>query len=61
MTDKTNSDQFHFTRETTNHNANPNGETPRLMSQAGQKLAGKTAPRSAYQVATGNTSAIKEK
>ena len=39
-----------FTSATTNHNANPNGTTPALMSSAGAALAAKTAPASALVV-----------
>jgi hypothetical protein len=50
-----------FKSETTNHNANPNGDTPKLMSEPGKRMASHTAPSNAYQVTTGSTSAVKEK
>lgn len=39
-----------FSSSTTSHNANPDGETPGLMSDAGKKLAAKTAPLSGFVV-----------
>jgi hypothetical protein len=46
----TNRTGTNFTSDSTNHNSNPNGETPVLMSEAGRKLAAKTAPPSGFVV-----------
>jgi hypothetical protein len=60
MADKTNSDQFHFTRETTNQK-NP-GAKPNvtMLSPEGAALASVSAPSDAYSVRTRSTPAIKE-
>ncbi len=50
-----------FTSESTNHNANPNGDTPKLISKEGQKLASVSAPCDAFHIYKSSTAAVREK
>jgi hypothetical protein len=44
-------DTTEFSEKSTNHNANPEGVVPTMMSGEGERLAKKTAPASAFKVA----------
>lgn len=59
MTDKTNSDQFHFATAEQTNKKNP-GAVPKItmLSPEGAALASKTAPADGYQSTTIGTSAV---
>jgi hypothetical protein len=50
-------DTTEFNESSTNHNANPEGTAPTLMSAEGEALSEKSAPAGAYHVAKGTKTA----